>query len=225
MTVVFSDVGGTIFGGEPWSHLRHHPKFNQARLRWETAKFIPTLVMHRIGFMDETQMRRVWLAGMAQILKGMKREDVMQMYSDTLEGSLQAVMRHDVIERLQKHKAEGATVVLVSGIFADLVELIARQIGVDAAIGTNLEFIGEVATGKLIGIPSVGAQKIDLIHQYMRDNHPQTKLEDCYAYADSYSDRALLSAVGHGVAAHPDRKMLEAALANNWEIMPAIENV
>jgi len=223
MTVVFSDVGGTIFGGEPWSHLRHHPKFNQMRLRIETLKFFPTFIMHRTGFIDETQMRRIWLAGMAQILKGMKREDVLQMYSETLEGSLQDVMRHDVIERLQKHKAEGATVVLVSGIFADLVELIAKHIGVDAAIGTNMEFVGEVVTGKLIGIPSVGAQKIDLIHQYMRDNHPQTKLEDCYAYADSYSDRALLSAVGHGVAAHPDSKMRAAAIVNNWEIIPSDE--
>jgi HAD superfamily hydrolase (TIGR01490 family) len=221
MTVVFSDVGGTIFGGEPWSHLRHHALFNQGRLRLETVKFLPTMILHRTGVMDETQMRRNWLAGMAQILKGMKREDVLTMYRETLEGSLQDVMHHDVIERLQEHKANGATVVLVSGIFSDLVELIANHIGVDGAIGTRLEYLGEVVTGKLIGIPSVGSQKIDLIHQYMRENHPQTKLEDCYAYADSYSDRALLSAVGHGVAAHPDKKMREAAIAHQWEILPA----
>jgi HAD superfamily hydrolase (TIGR01490 family) len=221
MTVVFSDVGGTIFGGEPWSHLRHHPNFNQSRLRVETLRFIPIMLLHRTGIMDEGQMRRSWLAGMARSFTGMKREDVLKMYSDTLLGSLQSVMHHDVIERLQKHQAEGAKVVLVSGIFADFVQIIAEHIGVDGAIGTNIEYVDNIATGNLLGIPSVGKQKIDLIHQYLRENHPQTKPEDCYAYADSYSDRAMLSTVGHGVAAHPDKKMREAALANNWEIMPA----
>jgi HAD superfamily hydrolase (TIGR01490 family) len=221
MTVVFSDVGGTIFGGEPWSHLRHHPDFNQSRLRLETIKFIPTWFFHRLNIMDETQMRRNWLGGMARTFAGMKREEVMKMYSDTLHGSLQDVMHHDVIERLQKHRAEGAKVILVSGIFADFVQIIAEHIGMDGAIGTNIEFRDGIATGKLIGIPSVGAQKIGLIQQYLRENHPETKPEDCYAYADSYSDRAMLSTVGHGVAAHPDKKMREAALANKWEIMPA----
>jgi HAD superfamily hydrolase (TIGR01490 family) len=162
--------------------------------------------------MDETQMRRHWLGGMARTFTGMKREEVMTMYSDTMHGSLQGVMHHDVIERLQKPRSEGAKVILVSGIFADFVQIIAEHIGMDGAIGTNIEFRDGIATGKLIGIPSVGAQKIGLIQQYLRENHPQTKPEDCYAYADSYSDRAMLSTVGHGVAAHPDKKMREAAL-------------
>jgi HAD superfamily hydrolase (TIGR01490 family) len=220
MTVVFSDVGGTIFGGEPWSHLRFHPDFNQQRLRWESVRFAPSWLLHRLNIMDETQMRRNWLGGMARTFRGMRREKVLGMYRDTLLGSLQNVMHHDVIERLQKHQAEGAKVVLVSGIFADFVKIIAEHIGVDGAIGTNIEYSNDIVTGNLIGIPSVGKQKIDLIHQYMRENYPQTKLEDCYAYADSYSDKAMLSTVGHGVAAHPDKKMREAAMANNWEIMP-----
>jgi HAD superfamily hydrolase (TIGR01490 family) len=221
MTIVFSDVGGTVIEGAPWVHLQKHPNFNTERNRWEMYKFLPVYAASKIKLISETAMRQQWLKGMARVLKEMPREQLRSMFRETIEGDLQSVLRRDVIERLQAHKANGATVILVSGIFSDFVELIAEHIGIDGAIGTRLEYNSDTTTGRISGIPCVGAQKIEYIHQFIRENQPDTDLADCYGYADSYSDCALLSAVGHGVATYPDDNMRVVAQANNWEIMPS----
>jgi len=220
MTVVFSDVGGTVFQGAPWGHLRAHPTWNKNRATLEFAKFLPTYLGSRIGIFSETHMRQRWLAGMASVLKGLSRDDLRTMYSETINGAMQTFYRQDVVTRLQEHKANGDTVILVSGIFTELVILLAENIGIDGALGTRMEFNNNVATGNLVGIPCVGPQKIEYIKQYIAENHPTVDLADCYGYADSYSDRALLSAVGHGIATYPDDDMRQVAHANNWEIMP-----
>lgn len=221
MTVVFSDVGGTIFEGAPWTHLQKHPNFNSDRNRWEMYKFLPIYGLMKLKIISETTMRQKWLKGMARVFKDTPREQLRDMFRETLENDLQPILRQDVIQRLQAHKADGATVILVSGIFSVFVEIIAEHIGIDGAIGTQLEYRNDKTTGHITGIPCVGIQKIDYIHQFVQENHPNTDFANCYGYADSYSDRALLSAVGHGVATYPDDEMRVVAKSNNWEIMPS----
>lgn len=221
MTVVFSDVGGTVFEGAPWTHLQQHPLWDKSRGHWEFIKFLPTYIGSKTSLVSETHMRQRWLAGMAAIFAGISRDDLRTMYRETIEGAMQPFFRHDVVARLQQHQADGNTVVLVSGIFTEMVELIAEHIGVDSAIGTRMVFsTANIATGELVGAPCVGVNKIDYMQQYLRENHPGIVLTDCYGYADSYSDRALLSAVGHGVATYPDDDMRTVALSHGWEILP-----
>lgn len=220
MAIVFSDVGGTVFEGAPWLHLRKHPTWKKTNGNLEYFRFLPIYLLSKVGIISETTMRQRWLAGMASILKRMSRDDLRQMYLETIENQLQSVFRPDVVTRLQQHKANGDTVILVSGIFTDFVQLIAENIGVDGAIGTTMEYKDGIATGKILGIPCVGTQKINYIKDYVQTNHSDIRLEDCFGYADSYSDRALLSAVGHGVATYPDDDMRQVALTSGWEIMP-----
>ena len=40
-----------------------------------------------------------------------------------------------------------------------------------------------------------------------------------YAYSDSATDVPMLAAVGHPVAVNPDRELVRAARANEWEIV------
>lgn len=220
MAVVFSDVGGTVFIGAPWKHLRSHPMWNKSRGTAQFATFLPIYLASKIGIVSETQMRQRWLDGMASVLAGLSRDELNTMYRETIQDKMQHIFRKDVIARLQQHKADGHTVILVSGIFTELVQLIAEHIGIDGAIGTTMAFQNDRATGDLIGIPCVGTQKIEYIKQYLQENHPDIPLEDCFGYADSYSDRALLSAVGHSVATYPDDDMRQIAVSHGWEIMP-----
>jgi HAD superfamily hydrolase (TIGR01490 family) len=219
--VVFSDVGGTVLEGTPWNIIRKHPSYNKVRGNIELLRFLPAYGLSKLKLMNESEMRKEWLARMAASFTGLSRETIFKMYRDSIEGDFQHVLRHDVIAHLQGHKQHGATVILVSGIFADLVQLLAEHIGIDGAIGTRVEYADGVATGRLSGEPCVGANKIDYIQQYMKTNHPTVSIQDCYGYADSYSDRALLSAVGHGVATYPDAAMRQVAQSNGWEMFPA----
>ena len=216
--VVFCDVGGTLFEGTPWPMIRKHPAYNKTRGQIELWKFLPVYILSKVHILSETQLRNQWLARMAATFANMSREAICQIYRDVIADDLQTVLRTNVIEQLQGHKQQGATVMLVSGIFTDLVGLLAQHIGVDGAIGTQVEFVNDIATGRLSGEPCVGQTKIDYIQQYMQAAHPHVNLQDCYGYADSYSDRALLSAVGHGIAIYPDKQIEQMAQENGWNI-------
>jgi HAD superfamily hydrolase (TIGR01490 family) len=218
--VVFSDVGGTLFEGTPWAWLREHPSFNLSRSQVELFKFLPVLLLNKMGFVSETTMRNRWLAHMASTFTGMSRETIHKIYADVIAGAMGQALRQDIVEHLQEHKQKGATVILVSGIFADLIQKLAEHIGIDGAIGTNLEYRDDVATGRLSGNPCVGPQKIDYIKQFMQTRYPDIDLQDCYGYADSYSDRALLSIVGHSIVTYPDDEMRQVAGEHGWEIIP-----
>lgn len=219
--VVFSDVGGTLFEGTPWNMIRRHPAYNKARGTQEFVKFMPVYVLNKVRILSEAAMRRQWLAHMAATFTGIPRDTIDSIYRDIIHGEMQPLLRRDVIASLLQHKRQGATVMLVSGIFTDMVQLIAEHIGIDGAIGTQVEYIDNVATGRLAGNPCVGQNKIDYIKQYINTHHPQVDLQDCYGYADSYSDRALLSIVGHGVVTYPDVQMRQIAVEHGWDIIPA----
>ena len=218
--VVFSDVGGTLFAGTPWNMIRHHPDFNHGAGQREILKFLPIFLLSQLKLLNESTMRQKWLARMAAALAGLSREQIHDIYHDTIHGDLQEIMRQDVVNRLVSHKEQGATVMLVSGIFVDFVEMIAEHIGIDGAIGTEIEYVDNIATGRLAAPPCVGQNKIDYIKQYLAEHHPGVMLNDCYGYADSYSDRALLTAVGHGVATYPDQRIRRMALDHDWEVIP-----
>lgn len=219
--VVFSDVGGTVFEGTPWATFRKHPLYKTGQGNIEFVKFMPTYFLTKLNIVNESDMRKRWLAGMAQTFKGLTRAEVTQIYQDSIANEFQNILRQDVVEQLQMHKKQGATVILVSGIFEDFVQMLAEHIGIDGAIGTKIEYENDVVAGSLYGKPCVGMNKIEYIKQYMSDNHPNVDMQDCYGYADSYSDRALLSAVGHGIATYPDDDMREIAIASGWQLFPA----
>ncbi|MDQ7026071.1 MAG: HAD-IB family hydrolase [Anaerolineae bacterium] len=219
--VVFSDVGGTVIDGTPWDVIRRHPSYNKSRGRLELLKFLPVYGLSKIKLLNESRMRKQWLARMAASFTGFSRQTISQIYQDSIEGDLQGILRRDVVARLQEHKQQGATVILVSGIFTDLVQMLAEHIGIDGAIGTQVEYQDDIATGQLFGEPCVGIKKIDYIQDYMKANHPHINMQDCYGYADSFSDKALLSAVGRGIATYPDDAMRGVAENNGWEMFPA----
>ena len=45
------------------------------------------------------------------------------------------------------------------------------------------------------------------------------RMEDTVAYADNWSDRALLELVGRAVVVHPRGRLLRLARAKNWDIV------
>lgn len=218
--IVFSDVGGTVFRGTPWNMIRHHPKFNYTASQREIIKFLPMFLLSKMRIINETKMRQRWLGHMASSFKKLAYEEILEIYKDTIEGDLQEKLRRDVIAEFANHKQRGARIVLVSGIFVDFVQLVADHIGADDAIGTKIEYIDNRATGNIVGLPCVGQQKITYMTQYLEQNHPDIALKDCYGYADSYSDRALLRAVGHPIATYPDQKIRAMAEEQGWGILP-----
>lgn len=219
--IVFSDVAGTVIAGNPWDYIRQHPRYDKAQGQRQVLRFLPTYFGHKLNLVSDSIFREKWLGAMAQALKGMSREEIRALYSEVLHNDMAHLYHADVITRLRQHKANGATVVLVSGMFVEMVDMIASQVGADVAIGSYMAYdANDMALGTLERPPCVGERKLMYINQYLAAEHPGVALDACYGYADSYSDRSLLSAVGHSVATYPDDGMREIAQENGWEILP-----
>lgn len=122
---------------------------------------------------------------------------------------------------MKSHQAAGRPVVLVSGMFQDLVKMFAERIGADAAPGTPMAYTADgISRGTVAGKTCVGSRKLDFIRDYLAEYAPQTDLATCYGYADSYSDVALLESIGHSTATYPDPQMRRVAVAQGWQILP-----
>lgn len=218
-TIVFSDIAGTIVSGNPWDYVRQHPDFDEGLGRAALRRFIPYYLGWRIKVVSDTIFRDRWLKTMATALRGLSRPTVERIFAEGLEQQMLSMARKDVIARLHEHQRRGDSVVLVSGMFIEMGQVFAQFIGADDVIGSTMAFDGEVATGQIAGKTCVGPRKVEYIKDYLQKKHPDVALEECYGYADSYSDRSLISVVGHGVVTYPEDDMKAYAKAQGWEIM------
>ncbi|QEV20008.1 HAD family hydrolase [Streptomyces alboniger] len=104
----------------------------------------------------------------------------------------------EVAAQLRGHRAEGASIVLVSGSFRPLLDPLAEAVGAGHVLCARLERCGRFYTGALLGAPVIGDEKRRLVRELLA-RHPHIDPADCYGYGDDPSDLPMLSEVGHAV--------------------------
>lgn len=123
-----------------------------------------------------------------------------------------------VLQELFNHKAQGARIVLVSGSFKACLEPIARYVGADIILASDLEVIDGVYSGKLTHAPVIGHGKAIAIQSLLR-KEDYNSWQKCFAYGDHISDLPMLNLVGNPVAVQGDLELEKLAKANNWEVI------
>lgn len=113
---------------------------------------------------------------------------------------------------VDQHLDRGDFVVIVSASIHELVEGVARAIGVHRGVGTKAEVVDGILTGRLVGPVCHGAGKL----VRLRAEVGAVDLSSASAYADSESDLPLLAAVGTPVAVNPDKSLVAMADGEGW---------
>jgi HAD superfamily hydrolase (TIGR01490 family) len=213
--MVFFDIEGTLVSNNTWKAIISHPDVARWRVRRAYAEVIPIWLLARIRLIDDIKFRQLWVASMAKLFYGWTQTKV-----DELSKWISSHVEYhaDVVEKLRQHKRDGDTVVLVSGIFEDSAKQFAAHLGADDGIGTKLGFEQGICTGKIIGACCAGTSKLDFIRTYLQGT--ATNMSDCYAYADSFSDAAMLSAVGYPIATYPEDELRTLAINRGWTVFP-----
>jgi phosphatidylglycerophosphatase C len=104
-------------------------------------------------------------------------------------------LRADAVDRAEWHRSQGHELVMVSASFAVYLEPVARRLGFDAALGTELETGAEGRlTGRLLGANVRRAEKVRRLDDWLGDR-PAT----VWAYGDSTGDRELFERADHAV--------------------------
>lgn len=106
-------------------------------------------------------------------------------FSRRLEGRL----RPDVVARARWHQGEGHEVVVVSASPEHYLSPLAERVGFRSVIGTRLEVVDGVLTGRLVGENCRGAEKVARLRAWLGGEEVFL-----WAYGDSTGDRELLAA-------------------------------
>ena len=160
-------------------------------------------------------VRRVAEDGLL-VLRGSTPDELRELVATALEPVLRPLVYQEPLELVEHHRAIGEPVYIVSATLQEIVQHIADDLRFDGAIGSTCEIVDGVYTGRTLRAAH-GAGKADALRALAAAEG--LDLAESTAYSDSYSDVPFLEAVGHPIAANPDRKLRRIAAERGWPVV------
>lgn len=118
---------------------------------------------------------------------------------------------------LDKHRARGDTLVIITATNRFVTAPIARLLEVEHLIATEPEEFDGRFTGRVAGTPCYREGKVTRLNEWMRGH--AVNLKESWCYSDSHNDLPLLERAEHPVAVDPDSTLRREALTRGWPII------
>lgn len=218
----FFDFDGTLYTGHIWQDLvRHHWKARSYRhlaVAYLVRNMAP-LPLYRAGLLSQERYFRTWGETMSWLVRGWTVQDGLALFEQLTDVLVLPNLRADVLSHLGRHLEQGHWVALVSGTFAPWLEVVARRLDLDHAVGTPLQTGNGRFTGRIVPPLCQGGDKLVRVRAYLAEQGQEVDWAASYAYADRGSDLPLLSAVGHPTAVYPDEALRQHAQALGWPVI------
>jgi len=169
-------------------------------------------LQHRFGRLDYGRLVTFGLKSITRI----PVVELERIAYENFAESIRPRLYEGVVEHLNGLRASGTAIVLVTSSPGLVIEPLRLYLGCTDALTTPVV----IERGRLVGIgpgpPCYGEGKRYRAEQWA-DQHG-IMMDDSVAYADNWSDRALLERVGQAVVVHPHRRLKRLALARGWII-------
>ena len=120
------------------------------------------------------------------------------------------------LEAIRRHKAQGHTIVLLSGSLDFLLRPLADYVGADHLIAARMEVVHGRLTGRILGPYPYGSHKAALIRHFATEHG--LDFSQSYCYADHHTDHEVLSLFGNPIVVNPRRRMRQIARRRGWPI-------
>jgi HAD superfamily hydrolase (TIGR01490 family) len=216
------DFDGTLSKGHLWIGIARHnreKRINRFAIYLYLLSHMPFWWASRLGLYDEKRNMERWGEDMPMMFKGLAVEDARQAFVWIIDNYFAPLLRSDVVNILKDHKKKGHTVMLLSGMFMEFLELVAQMLGVDYIIGTRLEIQNGIYSGRIIKPLCFSENKARYLKEFITEKKLDVDLSRSYAYADGIYDVPVLRLFGHPVATYPDKELYQLALHNQWSII------
>jgi HAD superfamily hydrolase (TIGR01490 family) len=151
-----------------------------------------------------------------KILNGFSVQEMQQLVGGAMETVLRPLVYEEPLRLVQQHRERGERVYIVSATLQEIVQHIADDLGFDGAIGSTCEIVDGAYTGRTLRAAH-GVGKANALRALAAAEG--LDLAESTAYSDSYSDVPFLEAVGHPIAANPDRKLRRIAAERGWPVV------
>jgi HAD superfamily hydrolase (TIGR01490 family) len=224
-TAAVFDLDGTLFTGHFWNgvvkhHIKHRVKIPQLSLYLVTH--MPLWLLSKFRVLSEETCRMKWGEDLAVMFKGFSRGEGLNVFRWISNNYVMKLIRSDVVALLQQHKNQGHVIILLSGSFSDFLGTIKESLFADYIVGTKLEIINGIYSGRIVKPSCLGKNKARLLKEFITQAELDIDLDLSFAYADSIFDAPVLEMVGNPVATYPERELLKLAQRRGWQILPHI---
>ena len=189
---------------------------------WERRLVSPVFILK--AFVAGFLYKRHWITDeqTAKILLKLYRNRRLDEFSDGSETFYREILKPrlapNILAKVNEHRDQGHSMVLISGSIRYLLEPVARGLGFEHLLCTDLE---EGSNGLLTGRPK-GRLCLDTTKRYLATELAQRTgidLARSYAYGNHQADLPLLELVGFPHAVEPSGPLLKVAVARNWPIL------
>jgi len=209
MTLVFFDMDDTLLAGDveaAWAnYMGENGLMKEEGFKEKIRKFDED---YRRGELDFSVYTEFLLAP----IKGMTVEEVQDIVKPFCVTIVEELKDTTTKGLLEKHSLDECLV--TSGTLSFIVKEVASLLGIETFFGTDPEVQEGCYTGKVLGKPNFGEEKVRKIENWLGDR----SLIETVAYSDSINDLPLLNFSSKAVVLNPDSKLREVAVSLGWEI-------
>lgn len=221
MRVAVFDFDGTVYKKETFKilmkHLKEHPEYGKQYKPFFRA-MLPGYLSYKLKLSSEDKMKE---RSMQLYLSAFKHSSLEKLHSFFKEVAIELKndFNTDILKRIEWHRANGDLIMLVSGSYTHLLDVIIKesQLPFDFIIGTEIPTMNQQVNNVDTMRHIQGDRKIEEIKKVLMDK--EIDWQNSYAYGDSYSDLPMLKLVGNPVAVQPDKKLKAVAASHGWEII------
>jgi HAD superfamily hydrolase (TIGR01490 family) len=162
---------------------------------------------------DQLEQMRAY---MSALVAGWDVEQVRAIVSETLDEIIDPMVYEEAVDLIEEHHEAGRDVIIISSSGTEIVEPIGERLGVDRALGTQVEIVDGKYTGEIL-FYAYGEGKADAMRALAEENGYD--LAESYAYTDSATDLPMLEIVGHPVCVNPDAALRAIAQERGWPVV------
>jgi len=212
----FFDVDGTVVASDIVRYgveIRTMDRSWLGRLAW-IAAFLP-----RVPWLLalDAWRREAFQRSFYRVYRGLEADELERRAAALFRDYIEPRIYPQARERIERHRARGEQVVLVTGSIDAIVAPLAEHLGVSSVIAPRLTVENGRLTGELAEPPVAGERKAERMASFAAER--DIDLGASIAYGDSADDLPMLERAGRAAVVNPRGKLLDQAMARNWEIL------
>jgi HAD superfamily hydrolase (TIGR01490 family) len=159
-----------------------------------------------------------WAEFALSTIKGKRPEEIENLLNKFLSSVIEPMINIYALRLLHNHYHNNDVMLLASATNSVIVNPIAKRLGFENIVATEVEIVNGVYSGKFQNTPALGEGKLQKVREWMRRND-FSDFKNTTFYSDSINDFPLLSVVNKAVAVNPDNKLREECKKRSWEIV------
>ncbi len=217
MSIVVSDIEGTLTTGSSWKALQRYylTYLNPWAYRFFILRWLPRYPLVQAGILDREKAMAEWMRREINLLKGFSPDEFRKIAQWIVENEMWSQRRDYMVKELEKFNGSGTKIVLVSSAYQPLVDLFADHIDADA-IGSSLIYQENKLTGVSTPVNAYQQKADNILARYKNEKISA-------AYGDTMSDLPMMEISEEPVAVTPSPELRKIAEHRGWRIIDGQE--